>query len=226
MSESPGFIAAFIVIAVAAALWVGQKKRRSRSLELVARDLGFEFSKESTAVITAQLPQLSLFRDVDILACHNSMRRRLSDGELLVFDCTYSTGRRGDRESDTLFKQTVGAFRVHDRVLPSFELSPKTLFHRIASLGGIATLKFENHPEFDKRFLLHSDSEAETRHLFFPMLEFFVRWENRWDQVIEGKGSWIIIYRRDHRLKPREIAAFAKTVNDIGSGFAAARQRV
>lgn len=217
MSQVAGFLLALAFIAAVAGIWASRNLRRSRALERVARNLGFEFSE--TATIPGGAAEVALFRAGESRNCSNLMRRAEAGGELLVFDYSYHSGRRDDPEG-YVCEQTVAALRIDGAQFPPFELAPRTLFHQIASLGGAAAIRFEDQPEFTERFLLLSEDEGKTRAFFDrPLLDFLARWENPSGLVMQGGGSWLVMYKQDRILRPDGIAGLAEALRQMGSRF-------
>ena len=97
-------------------------------------------------------------------------------------------------------------FHSPDLSLPSFELRPEHMFHKIGQALGYQDIDFDSHPTFSKQFLLRGPNEAAIRDFFTPeLLEFF---ESHPGVSVEAAGDRMIFYRASKRIKPEDVRSF------------------
>ncbi len=90
--------------------------------------------------------------------------------------------------------------------LPSFELRPENILHKIGSSFGYQGIDFRSHPQFSSSYLLRGNDEAAIHALFTPeVLRYFERQDGL---CVEGDGDKLICYRQRKRVDPHEIKSF------------------
>jgi len=108
---------------------------------------------------------------------------------------------------------TVVAFHSGKRSLPSFELRPEHFGHKIASSLGSQDIDFDTNPVFSKKYLLRGSDEAAVRELFGSEVIRFFEKHSEW--CVEGQGEWMIFYREQKVLKPKDITTFLEEVTEF-----------
>jgi hypothetical protein len=77
-------------------------------------------------------------------------------------------------------------------------------------------IKIDNDAQFAKRFVVTGNDEAAVRALVSPALAQYLASAQLPEKiVIEGAGSWLMLYRRGKRLRPRQWREFADTTSVI-----------
>ena len=223
MPELPAWLQLVLVLAIvgiAAAVWVIAERRRRDALVRAAREIGLEFPHPSNDLMAGGLRRLGVFEAGSRAEFRDVMMRRDAARDTYVFGYSYDSGTRVENEPSRR-EHTVAAFRLRGAGLPGFELSKEGWLSRLAALGGFQDLVFDHHPEFSRRFLLRGEDETAIRALFdSTLLAFFERLPADWNQTVEGRGEWLVVYRKDSRLKPDEIPAFVRQAQAIADRLA------
>lgn len=177
-------------------------------------------AQSSKEIHHSELRQLGLFQGVQHTTGKNGMSGQLGRGHALVFEYSYYTP--GPTEHSTSATQTVAAFRFPGKELPAFEVSPEGIFQKMASGLGAQDVNFDGHPEFSKRFRLRCKDENAVRGFFGPgVLRAFEALDRGFDQIVEGAGDCVVVYRPGKRVGVGEIKAFIQDASAIASRLGA-----
>ncbi len=122
--------------------------------------------------------------------------------KICLFDFKYVTGS-GKRRST--HRQTV-LITPAPAGLPSFQLRPENVFHKIGKAFGYQDIDFSSHPTFSKRYLLRGNDEKAIRQAFTsPVM-------SRLEQVkclcMESTHNQLIIWHDDRRQKITNLENF------------------
>jgi hypothetical protein len=210
------WVALMVVFAVVSN-WLFRRRRERREAELAQR--------ASTLGLT-ELPQykgplgLTLAMDVppglrdgfeplQRLALSGPVRafiRHDSDGEAYFFDMAVM-GRNSERF------ETFAAFHYAGGDFPHFRLKPEYL--AMPLFGKLGSLKFPEFPEFSRCYVLSGEDKAGVRALFAP--EVLRGFENLSAKPcsVEGRGEWLLIYRKAARIEPDELPEFVEITAKI-----------
>ncbi len=215
----PYVVAAGILIAVIALL-LGRRAARQRreGFTATAMQIGFSFESAGAPFSPSEVTKFHLFTTGHSKEFHNILRGRTDGKDVLIFDYRYITG--GGKTQST-HQQTVAAFRLEGANLPSFQLQPENLLHKLSAVFGYQDIDFPEHPEFSRRYLLRGQNEAAVRALFSAsLIDAFesLSPETRWS--VEGTENWLLVYRQGKRIKPAEVPQFLQQAGSIASSFA------
>jgi len=177
-----------------------REKKRSMALEELAQGLGFEFSAKAELDVLAACPELPLFSVGYGKRIQNLMRGASRNIQIAIFDYQYVLGRGKHR---SVSQQTVICCQSEALALPTFALSPKTLFHKLGSLFGASEIVVEGHPLFSKTYLLRGDDADAIRPVFSDdLVELFEKHSGWCAQANDGT---LLVYQPSKCLPPSEI---------------------
>ena len=131
------------------------------------------------------------------------MSGKLDGADVMVFGYTYTVG--GGKSSST-YRQTVLCFHSSKLTLPTFELCPEHLLHKIAGVFGYQDIDISSYPDFSKSYLLRWNDETSIRKVFSPMV--ISHFEKNKGLSVEANGDTLIFYRQSKRVRPAEIKDF------------------
>ena len=166
----------------------------------------FESAQSQSALSRTELARLPLFRGPARGTTADISSGRIGDLDAVVFDYSYTTGVTNDSLNTT--SQTVAAFRLPGRNIPSFELTPEGLLQRAASVFGYQDIDFENAPEFSKRFVLRGEDEAATRAFFTPSILAALVSLTNVKYTVEAVGSSVAVYRPKVVVPGKRLSGF------------------
>ncbi|HUR00157.1 MAG TPA: hypothetical protein VM166_11930 [Gemmatimonadaceae bacterium] len=179
-------------------------------------DARFAKARTKEGVGRTILRQLKLVHDNLNPRASHVMTGRLNGLDALI--CDYSYNNNSQDSSATI--QTIAAFQIPGRALPSFEMSPQTFLHSVASAVGFQDINFPAQPEFSKRFLLRGQEETAIRALFTPsVLHALQSLDERFDLTVEGAGDCLAVYKPRREVAPDAIPAFAERASAIAAAF-------
>jgi hypothetical protein len=179
------------------------EKKRTEALELIAKSIGFSFSKSGRETTKSIHQNFELFSKGHSRKLKNEIWGKDNNNHVSIFGYSYSQ-RHGD--NTTTYNQTVLSIKDIKLNLPSFELEPENTFHKIGQVFGYQDIDFDSFPVFSKKYLLRGNDEARIRELFTPtVIEYFERNQNI---HIEAQGNTLIFYKPSKRCKPDEIKGF------------------
>jgi len=185
------FLGLIVAVVVASAVIGGLlDARRMRALRDVAQRLGLRFLGHSFEEY-ARAPQLEapLFQGKFGKEVRNIMAGHRGGFTVSFFDYSYGRGRRrGSTE------QTVAAF-TQGLPLPQFELSPQRVLSNVDERTFQEEIRFEDRPEFSKRFRLVGPDKDQVRELFTPArLAFWEGLDPRHDGIWKVRDPrWLFI---------------------------------
>ena len=189
----------FLIIGVSVFFMLRLKKKRTKQLSGISRDLKLSFYPDGKDSIFESIS----FGIFDYGNVSNMMHGEVSNAEFAIFDHRYTSG---SGENSSTYKQTAIYFNPTNLNLPRFTLSPENLLHKIGSAFGYQDIDFPTHPDFSKRFLLRGEDETKIRALFTNKLLNFL--ESQQKITIEGGGNQLILYRDNKRIRPEEWQNF------------------
>jgi hypothetical protein len=199
-----------------------RERGRNRQMAKQAEALGFSFSKEGDARLYSQAHRFVLFSQGRTGKMRNLMQGQWTapgDGvagktvDVALFEYTFTTpyGRYTE-----LWRQTV--LRIHDEELdlPTFSITPEPIFNAMLEnarepelrerLVGTASLSFKEHPAFEEAMHVQGPDRTAIRPLFSNAV--IALYEEAEVLCTEGSGPYLLIYRYDHLIPPKEIPAF------------------
>jgi hypothetical protein len=197
------FLAASLAV-FAGSVAVARRRQRRRSEELgrVATDLGFQFAADQIDDVAARFGSLPLFERGRARRARNVITGTHDGTPVVVMDYRFVVGSGKNRRTRS---QTVALFAT-GRHLPSFQLGPENVLHKLGQLFGFRDIDFARFPEFSRRYLLRGEDEHAIESVFSPsVLEFFERHPG-WS--VEGRGRLLAVFRSMKHCPPDGLGAF------------------
>ena len=195
--------------------YLRRKKRRTEQLTHNAERHGFRFEGDLDASPKDKFAPLRLFS----LGVQGKMENVITgtNPSTWIFDYEYSIPRDQD------VGQTVILIEMHKAKWPPTVIEVKKKERFTVEAMRLLTKKlanwqlsyrevdFSNHPEFAKNYRVFCENDPERLKslLTAPILEWLVQ-NPGWN--VETVNRWLLIYRHGQYLKPKEFAAFIKSV--------------
>lgn len=175
------------------------EKKRTAELEIVASELGLQFTPQGDERLLAMLQQFRLFNRGHSRRMKNVMTAVTEHTTLTIFDYQYTTG--GGKNSHT-HSRTLVALESAAFQFPQFSVRPEGFGDKLASKLGFQDIDFDHHPDFSSKFVLQADDENAVRRFFTSqILDLFV---SRPDVSVDAAPG-LITYWKPRRMKPEEI---------------------
>ena len=193
-------ITAALLLGASLFLWRRRRDReRTEALRHFARTRGFEFRE----TVDRPGPETWLFKRGRRRRGRNRLTRSEPDYEVAIFDYRFweHHGNHSRRE-----EQTVAMFRRAGHPVPSFEMRPENLLHKVAAVFGVRDIDFESRPEFSGKYLLRGPDERAVREVFGPAVLAFFEKNPGWS--VETQGDTIVVYRGGKTAKPDDFPEF------------------
>ena len=184
-------------------LVIDASKKRTVAFLKNARRLGYSFMKDM------KIPDnyLKFFKKGVIRKAKNFVIANKNGKILHIFDYYYKeSGKYGE-----MGNQTVA---LTDLKSTDFELYPETFMDRLSDRFTKKDIDFENKPEFSKKYVLKGSDKLKINDLFDgSVLQFF---ENKKEKYhIESDAGKIVIYRKNFKIKPKNLHNFIEDVSRI-----------
>jgi hypothetical protein len=191
-----------------------QDRRRATALALVAQQLGFFYEHDGVPFQPGPPLVLLLTTGRDRGFAH-VLRGTTAGMETSLFDYKYTTGT--GRSSRT-HKQTVAAYRL-PHAIANFRLETATWRDKVGAWFGGQSIRFDNDPEFSKRYRLQGRDEVSIRQFFTPAVRMYFATlpENHWR--IESSEGWIMLYESDRKVRPAAMTDFLRETSNLVAGF-------
>ena len=191
------------------------EKKRTAALEIVANELGLQFSPHKDERLLAKLQQFRLFNWGHSRRMKNVMTAVTEHATMTIFDYQFTTG--GGNHART-HSHTLVAMEMTALQLPRFSIWPEEWTDKIEAKLGFQDIDFDQHPEFSSKFVLQADDETAVRRYFEnQLLDMFVVRPGVSVDAIPG----LFTYMKPRRSKPEEIRelmaeayAFAKVFQE------------
>lgn len=188
------------ILAIVGLVWFVQhiyERHRSSELRNVARHMGFQF--------LGKAPSFNLRNDFKLAEekgkIRNLLRGDRDNIQIEVFGHEVSTGGKNGKTTTT----TIVAFRSASLELPRFELHPKGIFSKVATVFGAQDIDFAQHPEFSGTFVLKGD-ENRVRTIFTKEVMDFL--SARPKVSAEGIDQSLIYFVDGKRVSPGDLESF------------------
>ena len=142
---------------------------------------------------------------------------RYNDAQVLLFNYRYGQTESAG-ESYSFYFRTVVTFSVKGHQVPAFSLRPAQSGDRFfETIFGSNCLKFEEDPEFSRRYKVNGPDTKILKHLFGPNLRrAFIKSETKWAAGVTG--DYFIIFRddkTDDRVDSEEFAGYLNETYQI-----------
>ena len=183
---------------------------RSRSLQRRGRAFGLTFEPISEPVTGPQMKATSCLQDGCSTAAFNVLAGHVGGFEVRVFDLR-------DESLEAPVLTTVAAFRSQNANLPSFELSLKGLFGRIAE--ALKTWRAAAGKNLSNQFFIRGAADEQRIHDFLspPRLERLRLYVNRYR--LTCNPEWVFIYRPGTKIKAKDFAHFLEETAKIAEAL-------
>jgi hypothetical protein len=183
---------------------------RSRSLQRRGRSFGLTFEPISEPVTGPQLKATSCLQDGCSTVAFNVLAGRVGGFEVRVFDLR-------DESLEAPVLTTVAAFRSQNANLPSFELSLKGLFGRIAE--ALKTRRAAAGENLPNQFFIRGAADEQRIHNFLspPRLERLRLYVNRYR--LTCNPEWVFIYRPGTKIKAKDFSHFLEETKKIAEAL-------
>ena len=196
----PYFIAFIVCVVIIGYIY---ERKRSEALQIVAKKLGFSFSKSGRGHTEQKHQGFQLFSKGHGGTIKNEIWGRCNDINVSIFGYQYTVGY--GKHSRT-YNQTVKSMDCSRVMFPTFELIPENTFHKIGQVFGYQDIDFESFPEFSKKYLLRGEDELKIRQLFTPQIISF--FESNKNLCVEAENNTLIFYKASKRCKPDDIQEY------------------
>ncbi len=183
---------------------------RSRSLQRRGRAFGLTFEPISEPVTGPQMKATSCLQDGCSTVAFNVLAGHVGGFEVRVFDLR-------DESLEAPVLTTVAAFRSQNANLPSFELSLKGLFGRIAE--ALKTWRAAAGKNLSNQFFIRGAADEQRIHDFLspPRLERLRLYVNRYR--LTCNPEWVFIYRPGTKIKAKDFAHFLEETAKIAEAL-------
>ncbi|NJB71447.1 MFS superfamily sulfate permease-like transporter [Saonia flava] len=172
--------------------------KRQQSLKTTAKEFNWKYiPKKNTNSFF--LSDFVFFNAREISYFYNNIVDQ--NGQQQVLDVEFTEGAFYARE---VVKTTVMHIKLQKEI-PVFTLDKEGLLHIIYSLAGFKDIKIENHPDFNKRFYLKAENQAQISSLFTDELILF--FESHPYYHVESNGTSLLILKKERLLSVREVKA-------------------
>lgn len=183
---------------------------REKTLSQVAQEMSFSFMLELDPLLREHFSRFHLFAQRTSRGASPVLRGRVGVTEVVLFDHNYADGEFTSSE-------TVVAFCVDKGALPIFQLMPKGVFQKALSPFGHTGIVLKTNPEFSRNYLLLGSDDQAIRDLFNSHVLNFFKQHKGWS--VEGRGSWLVVYRESKRVKPKTIRNFLEEAMSVFRSF-------
>jgi hypothetical protein len=139
--------------------------------------------------------------------------KRYPDGDAFFFDMAIRNIAGRDFRYERI--ETFAAFRYPGVDFPRFHLQPEYL--AMPLLGKLGTLKFTEFPEFSRCYVLSGEEEVRIRGVFVPDVPRSLETLPAKPCSVEGRGQWLLIYRKGAQIEPDELPEFVETTTKIAT---------
>jgi len=215
MEVNLGTIWPYILIFIAVLIFFSYKyeKKRTEALMLVAKKLGFTFSKSGRESTKLKHENFELFSKGRNRKLKNEIWGDENGNNISIFGYSYTTNTDNNIEDNstnsTTHRQTVLSIESSELQSPNFVLKPEHTLHKIGKIFGYQDIDFELFPTFSKEYLLRGKDETEIRKFFSPqIIKYFELNKNIYMEIQENT---LIFYQPSKRCKPDEIESFYKS---------------
>lgn len=183
--------------------------KRQSLLAAMATELHWSYSPKKNAT-TKFLKDFVFFKTRQIPYVYNTLLQK--EKKYKVFDVEFTEGAFIAHE---VVKTTVMYIQL-DKTIPVFTLDKEGLLEFIYGLAGFKDIQLQNHPDFNKRFFLSGENEAEIKPLFTDDLILFL--ESSPYYHVESNGNALLILKKERLLSVQEIKAmlyFGKQLSSL-----------
>ncbi len=214
MENAEFFVYGILLIAAFYIIYHFWEKHRTSSLRIVAKNMGLEFNARDSLSMIPERKKFPLLSQGYSKKIINRISGPFGDGEPVLFGYKYKVDT-GD--SSFTYSQTV-AWLQFNKTLPSFELRPERLLHKIKNAFGHTDINFRDRPVFSKQYLLKGDDSSGEVSSFFSS-NITAYFEKNKSLCVESSGTSMLVYFDDRRMSAEEMPVFYRQAKNIYSLF-------
>jgi MFS superfamily sulfate permease-like transporter len=187
--------------------------KRQNNIEELARnyDLNYDFKKEKE---THFLDKFHFFRTKSIHHIYNKLSSK--NNTLSIFDIEFSEGEFIAKET---VRNTMMHITLQDQI-PEFTLDKEGFLEKMYAFAGFKDIPLQEHSDFNKRFYLLGENEAEISAFFNSDIIHFL--ESNPYYHIESNGTSLIVFSKERLASTKEIKVlldFGKRLKNVISQF-------
>ncbi|PPK88820.1 hypothetical protein CLV84_1793 [Neolewinella xylanilytica] len=173
---------------------------REKSLREFANRADFTFSETDDHGLHRYLGDFRLANRGRRRTVSNVLRKQdgLLEQDAYVFDYSYR-----DFGNKHTTRQTVFFLQSQRLTLPSIDMQPESILHKMGELFGFHDIDFLRFPKFSKQYRLVGEDEDYIRHHFTDEVLNYFTLNKGWS--VEGIGYYLIVYKKGMLLPAEEI---------------------
>lgn len=192
-----------VIIFIAYLDWRSHRARAYKLME-VSQIMGFTYEGQAEKkAIDGRFGVFTLLNGGHSHRILNILEGDIGDWHVVIMEWRYTVGSgknaRHHAHTQVIIPDVDG--------LPVFQLSPESIFHKMAQFFGMADINFEDSPKFSKSYLLRGSNEAAIRAVFTPEVRAFIEQERNWN--VESRDGYLLVFRSDTVLEPDKCPEFA-----------------
>jgi hypothetical protein len=217
----------FVIVVATNASRSVLKRRRTKALAAVAREIGFELREDNWLKVGAwnQPPVANQMSTALFLTGMNRRFNNIMTGTAAALQVSLFDYSTSGKSAST---QTVAAY-TQKLSLPFFEMQPGGFVWRAADALFHQNINFDSHPNFWRRYAVRGlpvgsvqqqDNHLKIQELFSTALLTFLAElppKSKWN--IEGAGPTLVIYRTRATVRADELHSFLDESSSIASAF-------
>ncbi len=208
------FVAVAMLIGVTVWRSFARERLRSNRLAALAPHLGFSTVKENTKYAFGT--PLFYKGETGKNLIRNAMEGMVAGLPAMVFDLRYDVNSGGEEGTSSTWR-TVAAFSFPNGDFPSFTITRSGFLARRAA----DKVEIAGNPEFSERFVVNGkNKEAIQTLLNAGVVQSLVSARASDNLVVEGAGTWLVLYRKGRRIRPQQWKEFLDETSLIAAGFA------
>ena len=186
-----------LVVAAGVGYSFWTEKKRREGIQQLAGQLGIEYREELAPDDREVFAKFALASLGHNRVISNILIADSGEIRMVIFDYRYTVGSGKNKSTP---KQTVVMAQSGELSVPTFQLSPESLFQKIAGLFGFSDINFEDDPSFSKAFKLTGPNVEQIRAFFTAnrrkeiLSQRQVTLEGNRDQFLfyQGRRQWSI----------------------------------
>jgi hypothetical protein len=189
---------------------------RRKALAELAASMGLEFSKDGPDAGLLSRTGLQLFSAGRSRKASNLIAARTGakGPEISFFDYSYTTGSGKNSHSHSF---TVALFDYKSRSLPSFDLEPENILHKLGELVGFKDIDIPSAPVFSSKYRLTGDKEPEVVSFFCPEAVAWLERNTGWRA--QACGCHLLLTRSSGQVRAADYPAFMIDAKDLAAAF-------
>jgi len=193
-----------LIVAAAIGYSIWTEKKRREGIQQLAGQLGIEYREELAPDDREVFAKFALASLGHNRVISNILVADSGEIRMVIFDYRYTVGyTNGSGKNKSTPKQTVVMAQSGELSVPTFQLSPESLFQKIAGLFGFPDINFEDDPSFSKAFKL-SGPNAEQIRAFFTVLRRKELLSQR-QVTLEGNRDHFLFYQARSQCSIEEL---------------------